>query len=142
MQLLNQPEALLRTREGEIFCQIRKKWLVLQPEEWVRQHFIYMLIELLDYPKGLVSVEYSIKYFRNAKRSDIVILNHDGQVFMLIECKAPDVRITNKSAKQVAEYAKILPSKYIVLTNGIKHYTWKKMANHYQQQSTFPIYKG
>ena len=75
---------------------------MLTPEEWVRQHFINLLITHLGYPKGLIKLEHSMKYFKNAKRSDISVLDRDGTVFLLVECKAPEVDLDQKVMNQLS----------------------------------------
>ena len=76
-----------------VFDPLRKKFIVLTPEEWVRQHFINFLINHCDYPKSLIQVERGLGYNKRMKRSDIIIYNRRGGVFLIVECKAPDIQI-------------------------------------------------
>jgi hypothetical protein len=104
-----------------IFDSIRRKYIVLTPEEWVRQHFIQYIINYLNYPKALIKVEGGLQYNRLKKRSDIVIFDHQGSPWMIIECKSPDQKINNQTLQQVSIYNSTLKAKYVALTNGLKH---------------------
>lgn len=104
-----------------IFDGIRKKYVVLAPEEWVRQHFINYLIYYKNYPRSLVKVETGVKYNALAKRSDVVVFDRKGKPWMVIECKAATVKLGENSARQISVYNKTLNAKYLVLTNGLMH---------------------
>ena len=106
---------------------IRKKYLVLTPEEWVRQHFIQFLVQHHQYPTGLISLEAGLKYNGMPRRSDIVVYNQQGKPHLLVECKAPQVALQNKgpwqsALAQVAAYNELLMAPYIILTNGLRHF--------------------
>jgi len=103
-----------------IFEQLRKKYIELTPEEWVRQNIIRYLRENLSYPYSLMKSELHLLYGERFKRSDIVCYDSDAQVYLLIECKAEHITLTEKELNQLLEYNHILQSKYIALTNG-KH---------------------
>ncbi len=126
MQQLNLPsfEYRLRDQDGKkyIFDIIRKKFIALTPEEWVRQHFIHFLINQYQYPKPLISVEDAHKVNKMAKRSDVVVYRKDGNVFMLIECKAPTVKLSQKTMDQLSAYNQHYKASWLVLTNGMKMY--------------------
>src|ERR1035437_936674 len=108
MVKLNLPEYKFRIQKSEketrIFDSIRKKFIVLTPEEWVRQNFIHYIIEEKKYPVSLIAVETGLKYNRLKKRSDIIIYDRKGNVWMIIECKAPEVKISQDTFDQVATY--------------------------------------
>lgn len=144
MQKLNLPEANLRLRtQGEVtyvFDVIRKKELVLTPEEWVRQHFIHLLIHHLSYPKAMISLEAGLTYFKSDKRSDLLVYDREGKAFLIIECKAPEERITAKTLNQVSVYNKIVKARYLAVTNGLKHFIWKLEDGVYHTQAQFPEY--
>jgi type I site-specific restriction endonuclease len=95
--------------------------VVLLPEEWVRQHFIHYLIADRGYPKALVRIEGGLAYNQLSKRSDIVVFNRDGRPWMIVECKSPDIPITEAVLFQAATYNKTLQAKYLVVTNGLSH---------------------
>lgn len=104
-----------------IFDTLRKKHLVLTPEEWVRQHWVNFLIDHHGYPKGLFSLEKGLKYNRLIKRSDLVVLDRNGDPFLLVECKAPEVPIDERTLSQAMAYNKKIQSPNVILSNGIKH---------------------
>ena len=108
-----------------IFDPLRKKYIVLTPEEWVRQHFIHFLINYHGYPGALIKVESGLDYNKRLKRSDIIIYNRQGGVFLIVECKAPDRKINWKSLEQAGVYGKSLKPQYLCITNGLQHYFWK-----------------
>lgn len=104
-----------------IFDELRKKHLVLTPEEWVRQHFIQDLIANKKFPKTLIQIEGGLVLNQLQKRSDILVYNAAGEKLMLIECKAPKVRITQSVFEQASRYNSIHQAKWIALTNGLQH---------------------
>jgi len=126
---INFPEYEFRTKtEGQrtlIFDRIRKKYIVLTPEEFVRQHLINYLVTEKGYPATLISVEAPLKYARMDKRSDLLINNNSGQPLMLVECKAPEVAITQKVFEQIAIYNLTIQAPYLMVTNGLQHYCLK-----------------
>ncbi len=126
MQKLNFPSYKFRFKNNEnktlIFDEIRKKFVVLQPEEWVRQHCLKFLIEEKKYPNSLINVEKTIELNGLKKRYDIVIYNPDGSIFLIVECKSPSIKLTQNTFDQIARYNLALNSKYLMITNGIEHY--------------------
>lgn len=125
-----------------IWDPIRKEYYVLTPEEWVRQHFINLLIHHLGYPKALFKIERSHHYNKRQKRSDMEVWRSDGSIFMLIECKAPNIAISEEVVKQASEYNKVLQADYLAVSNGLKHHIWSydKEHQHYVVLSQFPLY--
>ncbi len=126
MQKLNFPTYSFRFKNSEnkpfIFDDIRKKFVVLQPEEWVRQHCVQFLIEEKKYPKSLINVEKELKVNGLKKRYDIVIFNSDGSIHLIVECKAAKISINQNTFDQIARYNLALNAKYLMITNGINHY--------------------
>ena len=108
MQNLNLPPCSLTIKNGfqnkYIFDIIRKKYIVLTPEEWVRQHFVHYLIDYKHYPPGLMRTENGLKLYNTIKRSDIVIYNRNAEAVALVECKAPEVKISQSTFDQIARY--------------------------------------
>lgn len=147
MQQLNLPtcDLKIKNEEGNQFVLdiIRKKYVVLTPEEWVRQHFIHLMINHLKYPKALLKIESGLSYFKSAKRSDITLMNPEGSLFLVVECKAPDVKINQKALNQISVYNKELQAQYVAITNGIKHFIWlyDKDKEQYQQLVKFPEFQ-
>ena len=129
MPQLNLPKVALKTKSVEgtiqVFDVIRKKYFVLTPEEWVRQHFIHYLNNEKNYPMGLMGVEKMVKYNALKTRADIVLYTTEGKAKMIVECKAPNVKITQDTFNQIAKYNSQLKVKYLVVTNGMKHYCCK-----------------
>ena len=129
MPQLMLPKAALKIKlvEGttQVFDIVRKKYFVLTPEEWVRQHFIHFLNIEKKYPLGLMRVEKIIKYNNLRTRADIVLYNTDGKPNMIVECKAPNVKITQDSFNQIAKYNFQLRSEFLVVTNGLQHFCCK-----------------
>ena len=123
---LNLPITALKTKllEGtaQVFDQVRKKYLVLTPEEWVRQHFIHYLNQEKNYPLGLMGVEKMVKYNGMQTRADIVLYTVDGKPNMIVECKAPNVKITQDTFNQIAKYNFKLKVPFLVVTNGMQHF--------------------
>ena len=98
---------------------IRKKYIVLTPEEWVRQHFVHHLINDYQYPKGLIKLESSLNYNQLLKRTDIQVFDRSGSIFMIIECKAPYIELSQAVFAQAAQYNFILKSPYLTIANGM-----------------------
>lgn len=105
-----------------IFDIVRKKSVILTPEEWVRQHVVHYLINELGYPLGLIAVEKSMLINSQIKRFDVVVHNKNGQPLILVECKAPNVKISGKTLDQASNYQQFLKCEYAMLSNGISHY--------------------
>jgi len=123
---LNLPEYSFNIRNlettPEIFDSIRKKYVALSPEEWVRQNFVKYLIKEKNYPKSLLAIEKEITVNRLKKRCDVVIYNRDLKPIVIVECKSPSIKINQASFDQAARYNLSLNVKYIIITNGINHY--------------------
>lgn len=118
---LNLPQATLRIENGKVWDILRKKNLKVTPEEWVRQHFIHFLIDHRQFPAGLMISEYKVDYAGKAVRADIVVFNNDHKTQVIIECKAPKIKLTENTFYQVAKYARVLNPKMVILTNGLMH---------------------
>jgi len=128
MEALNLPQYSIKIKEEGgttyIFDSIRKKYLVLQPEEWVRQNFIQFLIHEKNYPNSLIEIEKGLKLNELQKRADIVI-HKDAKPMVLIECKAPNVKINQEVFEQIARYNTSFRVPYLIVTNGMSHYCAK-----------------
>ncbi len=126
MQELNFPSYPLKIKiiEGkkQVFDPIRKKFLILTPEEWVRQHLIQFLVNDNGYPAGLLAIESMVKYNSMNRRSDLVAYNRKGIPVLLAECKAPSVKIKQEAFDQIARYNVSLGVKYLIVTNGLTHF--------------------
>ncbi|WP_295795190.1 type I restriction enzyme HsdR N-terminal domain-containing protein [Mucilaginibacter sp.] len=105
-----------------LFDVIRKRDIIITPEEWVRQHFVQYLINQKNYPKSLIKLEGGHKLHGMAKRTDIVVYNPAGEKILLVECKAPSITIDQKTFDQVARYNMVHKVKLLAITNGLQHY--------------------
>ncbi len=129
MQPLNLPQYSFKIKsEGQrnyIFDNIRKRYVVLTPEEWVRQHLIAWLVEEKNYPASLIAVEIPLRINRMERRADIILYSSLGKPFIIIECKAPGIKISQKAFDQAARYNIGLKVNYLVVSNGLVHYCAK-----------------
>lgn len=126
MQQLNFPACSFRFKSSEnkisIFDEIRKKFVVLTPEEWVRQHTVRFLINEKKIPKSHINVEKELSLNATKKRYDIVAFNTNGSIYLIVECKAPQISITQDTFDQIARYNLRLNATYLMVTNGLQHY--------------------
>ncbi len=126
MENLNFPGYRFRFKNSEnkrlIFDVIRKKFVVFQPEEWVRQHVIKFLTIDKEYPFSHINVEKQLMINSLKKRYDIVVYNPDGSIQILVECKAPAIKITKTVFDQIASYNMDLKANYLMVTNGLDHF--------------------
>ncbi|GIZ08693.1 type I restriction enzyme HsdR N-terminal domain-containing protein [Flavobacterium sp. UMI-01] len=126
MQKLNFPPYSFRFKNSEnkvaIFDEIRKKFIILTPEEWVRQHVVRYLLEEKQIPKSLINVEKLLKVNGLTKRYDVVVYNSDGSIQILVECKAPEIKISQTVFDQIARYNLTLNAHFLMVTNGLNHY--------------------
>jgi hypothetical protein len=116
-------------REGEnefIFDPLRKKWLLLTPEEWVRQNFIQYLTQVKKYPTALIAQEKLLKLGELKKRFDILVYDSLHRPWMMIECKAPAIRLDESVLHQLLRYHISIPTGYLVITNGDAAFAWNK----------------
>ncbi|MEM9855900.1 MAG: type I restriction enzyme HsdR N-terminal domain-containing protein [Bacteroidota bacterium] len=146
MKRLNLPEVEFKIREKEdsheIFDIVRKKYIAITPEEWVRQHFIHYLISYLNYPRSLITVESGLKYNTLLKRSDIITYDSLGKPFLLVECKSFKVPVNQKTLNQATMYNKSILARYLIITNGIKHYCYQHSDGTYSTLREVPPYSG
>lgn len=130
MYRLNLPSYQLKLKKNkknklEVWDPLRKKYLILTPEEWVRQNFIEFLAAEKGYPKSLMQSEVSLKINTINKRADILLRNNLGNAILLVECKAPEVKITQDVFDQAARYNMVFEVDYMIITNGLAHYCCK-----------------
>lgn len=126
MKKLNLPEYPVKfgkiSDKPSIFDPIRKRYIVFTPEEWVRQNFLLFLVNDKKFPSSLLAIEKKIVLNNLTKRCDIVAYNNKGEALLIVECKAPNIDITQETFDQIARYNMKLKVKYLVVTNGMKHY--------------------
>ena len=146
MQKLNLPEYNFRikTEEGKtvIFDAIRKRFVVLTPEEWVRQNFIQYLKTEKKYPETLMAVEKKVMVNQNQRRFDLLIYSRNGQPNLIAEFKAPGVKITQETFDQVVRYNMSLRVEKVVVSNGLQHFACEidYIKNSYQYLLEIPVY--
>ncbi len=135
-----QPSCRIQTEKGKeyIFDTLRKKWVLLTPEEWVRQNFIQYLVQEMQYPASLIAVEKEIKLGELKKRFDVLVYDKDHRPWMMIECKAADVKLNDLVLQQVLRYNITVPVKYIVITNGNTTIGWEKKGNDFALIHSLP----
>ncbi|WP_456376233.1 type I restriction enzyme HsdR N-terminal domain-containing protein [Lutibacter sp.] len=129
MQPLNLPTYTFKIKSNEnkysIFDIVRKKYVSLTPEEWVRQHIIHYLIKEKNYPISLIAVEKQLTINNLIKRTDILVFNTKGTPEIIVECKAPSIKITQHTFDQIARYNLKLNANYLIVSNGLEHFFCK-----------------
>jgi hypothetical protein len=139
MVKLNLPKYAYKIKNREnklyIFDIIRKKYILLTPEEWVRQHFVNYLILDKNYPKSIIAIEKQLKYNNLVKRTDILVFNKLGLPEIIVECKAPSIKISQDTFDQIARYNLELDANFLIVTNGLQHYYCK--LDHQNKQYVF-----
>ena len=141
---LNFPAVKLKLRkeksQTQVFDFIRKKYVLLTPEEWVRQHVMHYLVEEKKFPIGLIEIEKQISLFNTNKRVDILVRDKTLSPLLLVECKAVDVALTQTEINQLARYQITLQAPYCMLTNGIKHVVMKLEEKKVTFLQELPVY--
>lgn len=124
------PEMVLEHRNDGVWVKdrIRKTWLKLSPEEWVRQHSIYWLVKIVGFPEGLLSIERNFSP-KSMKRADIIGYGRNGNSILLVECKAACQQINAETARQALQYNQEVKANFIWLTNGLSHSVLEKTQN-------------
>ncbi len=139
---INYPEPAFRikTEEGKefIFDSLRKKWIVLTPEEWVRQNFVQYLLQVKNYPASLIAIEKEIKLGELKKRFDILVYDNAHQPWMMVECKAATIKLDDKVLEQILRYNISIPVRYLVVTNGTDCFGWVRHTGRLDLIQTIP----
>jgi hypothetical protein len=151
LKQLNLPSYSFRTAGKEglemIFDPQRKKWVRLTPEEWVRQHFVQYLIKEGGYPAGLIGIEMPFRFNTMKKRVDVLVHDRNGNPLMIVECKSPEIRISDfyedKVYDQIGEYNMQFNVPYVIVTNGVLNYAFKfnTEIKQYEHLMEIPLYK-
>ncbi len=148
MLALNLPTFELKMKDDgskkSIFDVIRRKYVTLTPEEWVRQHFVHYLMEQLGYPQELLANEVEVSLNGMSRRCDTVLYNRDLEARMIVEYKAPSIPITQNVFNQIMRYNMVLHVDYLVVSNGIDHYCCKMdySTNNYTFLTEIPKYEA
>lgn len=139
---LNFPPVRLRARRRgdavEIWDDLRGIYLVLTPEEWVRQHLIAYLVSACGVLAKRIVEEYAVALNGQPQRADVVVVDDHGEPLLLAECKAPDISVSERTLAQAVRYNSVLGARWIVLTNGLRHFCWEHRDGRYVQLSGFP----
>jgi len=129
MKQLNLPpynvQMSLKNGRHVIFDVLRRKYVALTPEEWVRQHFVHYLIEHKNYPKGLLGNEVELRIGEKRLRCDTVLYSQTLQPLMIIEYKSPEIEVTQRVFNQISTYNMLLHVDYLIVSNGLQHYCCK-----------------
>ena len=138
-----EPDFRIKKEEGKdfVFDRLRKKWLLLTPEEWVRQNFVQYLLKVKNYPASLIAIEKELLLGELKKRFDILVYDTGHKPWMMIECKASSVKLDERVLQQVLRYNISVPVNYIVITNGSYTYAWQRKENNLELINDLPDIK-
>ncbi len=137
------PDFRIKREDGKefIFDALRKRWLQLTPEEWVRQNFIQHLVRTQHYPAAMIAIEKEIAVGELRKRFDIVVYDARHQPWMMVECKAQSVALGDAVLQQVLRYHLAIPATYLLITNGNECFGWEKQGHNLELMHELPAWK-
>ncbi len=145
LEHLNFPDFSFRVREQgqskQIFDSVRRRFVALTPEEWVRQNLIQFMLEVYQYPLSLMAVEKIVKVNGLSQRADIVVYDRAGSPWLIAECKAPSVKISQDTFLQAARYNFSLNVSYLLLTNGHEHFCLMRGINQFEFMESLPKFE-
>jgi hypothetical protein len=145
MLMINYPEPSFRRKKENdrelLFDPHRKKWLVLTPEEWVRQNFMQYLVQVQRYPATLIALEKEIWLGELKKRFDILVYNKEHKPWMIVECKGPGITLNDETVHQALRYNISVPAEFIIITNGRYSYGWQKKDGRLEVITELPSWK-
>lgn len=132
----------IREEEGKelIFDELRKVWVRLTPEEWVRQNFLQYLVQVMQYPASLIAIERELKLGELKKRFDVLVYNRQHQPWMMVECKAMEVNLDEAVLQQVLRYNIAVPVPFLVITNGNYCAGFEKRNQQLQLIEALPVF--
>lgn len=133
----------IKTESGKelIFCIIRKRWILITPEEWVRQNFLQYLTDVMHYPASLIAVEKQLLLGDVKKRFDIVVYDKETKPFMIIECKEMNVPLSENVLQQVLRYNTNIQARFLVITNGSHCFGFEKMNDRFSEINIMPVFE-
>ena len=134
------PDADSRRGGAEIYDRLRRRWVALTPEEWVRQHFVAFLIAERAYPEALMGNEVSLTLTGTARRCDTVVFDRGLHPLCIVEYKAPEVKITQRVFDQIVRYNSVLQAPYLIVSNGLCHYCCRLGARGYEFVTDVPAF--
>lgn len=137
------PQFKMKVDSGKryIFDAIRKTWLLLTDEEWVRQNFVAYLLRALEYPAAMIALEKGLELNGLKKRFDILVYNSNHQPWLMVECKAPEIALDESVLQQVLRYNISIPVEYIIITNGEQTMGWRKVHDSLQLIESVPLWR-
>ncbi|MBL7924762.1 MAG: type I restriction enzyme HsdR N-terminal domain-containing protein [Bacteroidia bacterium] len=142
LQPLNFPDFSFRVRElgqsKQIYDSVRKRFVALTPEEWVRQNLLRYMSEVCRYPPALMAVEKLVKVNGLSQRADIVVYNRQGKPWLIAECKSTSVKLSQDTFLQAARYNFTLEVPFLVLTNGLEHYCLQRIRDNFEFLADLP----
>jgi hypothetical protein len=145
MIAVNFPEPVFRLKKEKdvefIFDAIRKQWLVLNEEEWVRQNFVQYLIQTLHYPAAFIAIEKEIMLGELKKRFDVLVYDRDHRPWMMIECKSAAINLNDAALQQVLRYNISIPVSFLVITNGHHTFGWERSGRDLNLIPQMPLWK-
>jgi hypothetical protein len=143
LALLENLQLNIKTEENtrKVWDIVRKKWIVLTPEEYVRQALLHYFTNTMQYPVGLIAVEKQVKYGSLIKRYDIVVHNRKQQPWLLVECKAPEIAISHSTLQQLLQYHSQIPCPYWLLSNGIESHCARVQGENIEWLRHLPEYE-
>jgi hypothetical protein len=127
-------------KKEEIWDELRKLWVRLTPEEWVRQNFIQYLLQVKNYPASYIAVERTMKLGELTKRFDLLVFDNAARPWMLVECKATNEKLDSRVLWQVLRYNMATPVKYIVITNGEECHGFIRTTTDFEEITSLPAY--
>jgi len=139
-----EPDFRIKKNNGKefLFDSLRKKWLLLTPEEWVRQNFVQYLVLTMKYPSSLIAMEKEIWLGDLKKRFDVLVYNKDHQPWMIVECKGPDIKLNDETLQQALRYNISVPAEFLVITNGHYSFGWQKKEGQLHSLNELPVWKA
>jgi hypothetical protein len=141
---VNYPEPVFRLKKKEgkefLFDPVRKIWVSLTEEEWVRQNFIQFLVQEMKYPVTLMAVEKEIQLGELKKRFDVLVYDRNHQPWMLVECKASAITLDEKVFQQILRYHITVPASFLIITNGHYTYGWEKSGAELKEIQQMPVW--
>lgn len=134
----------LRRWQGreQVFDGIRKRWVALTPEEWVRQHFIQYLLQIKKYPAAMIAIEKKMMLGELIKRFDILVYDNRHKPWLMVECKSADVVLNDDILRQLLRYNIAIPVPFLVVTNGAASYFFERTADGMKARGELPEWKG
>ncbi|MBR6759707.1 MAG: type I restriction enzyme HsdR N-terminal domain-containing protein [Alistipes sp.] len=142
---LNFPAIKLRAQERDgytmVYDSVRNMYVVLTPEEWVRRHLVEYLVTYCKVPLRSIVEEYPVALNGMAQRADVVVMDSQARPLILAECKAPEIKLTQDTILQATRYNAVVGARYIILTNGMKHFCYERGESGYVPLSSFPAFE-